>query len=117
MRVSAAFLFCFLAAGSAYATPQGDRMAYDATLKCAVANGLAKLDERDAGNAAGVTEYETKTRRSFDLAYTLGKKLGLTDKQVLKDLDASRDMEVPHMMRDRRYFLSTAATCKAMGLM
>lgn len=102
---------------SATASADGTRQAYDATLKCAVANGLAKLDERDAGHASGVAEYDTKTHRSFDLAYTLGAKIGLTDNQVLNDLNAAQNSELPRMMRDRSYYVDVVATCKAMGLM
>jgi hypothetical protein len=115
--VALSLSFLLMANEADAATAQGNRMAYDATLKCAVANGLAEQDERDAGHAAGAAEYETKTHRSFDLAYVLGAKVGLTDQQVLHDLDAAREIELSRMMRDRSYYLSTVSTCKAMGLM
>ncbi len=119
MRVIAALSLAFLLAahGSQAATAQGNRMAYDATLKCVTANGLAKLDERDAHHPDRMAEYETKTRRAFDLAYTLGAKAGLSDKQVLHDLHAAVDTELSHMMRNRDYYATVVATCKAMGLM
>jgi len=117
MRAAAAFLFCFLAVGAANATPQGDRMAYDATLKCAVANGLAELDEKGAGHTVKAADYEAKTHRSFDLAVTFGHKIGLSNSQIQHDLDAAKDTELPHMMKDQSYYLKAVATCKGLGLM
>lgn len=119
MRVIAALSLAFLLAahGSLAATAQGNRLAYDATLKCAVANGVAEIDEREARQPARAAEFETKSRRSFDLAYTLGAKVGLTDKQVLGDLNSARETELPRMMHDRNYYTGVVATCKAMGLM
>ncbi|MEI9994919.1 MAG: hypothetical protein WDM91_10020 [Rhizomicrobium sp.] len=99
------------------AAAHANRLAYDATLKCAVANGLASDDHHDAGDAAKADEYRTKARRSFDLAYKIGAKLGLADGQIARDLEFAQDSELPRMMRDRSYYLSTAATCKAVGLM
>jgi len=106
-----------LAEGTDDAVARSSRMAYDATLKCAVANGLASDDHHDAGDATKAAEYRAKARRSFDLAYQIGAKLGLSESQIARDLEFAQDSELPRMMRDRSYYLSTAATCKALGLM
>lgn len=99
------------------ATPGTNRNAYDVTLKCAVADGVAEGDERDLGHADKAADFEAKTQRAFNLAYTFGAKVGLTSGQVQHDLDMARDTELPRMIRDRNYYLSVVATCKAVGLM
>jgi len=99
------------------AVARSNKLAYDATLKCAVANGLASDDHHDAGDNAKAADYRAKARRSFDLAYQIGAKLGLSESQIAHDLEFAQDSELPRMMRDRTYYLSTAATCKALGLM
>jgi hypothetical protein len=96
---------------------RANRIAYDAAIKCAVANSLAGDDRHDAGDEAGATAYKSKSRRSFDLTYTLGEKLGYEQKQIAHDLDFAQLSEMPKMVRDRGYFLSSAATCKALHLM
>jgi hypothetical protein len=96
---------------------RANRIAYEATIKCAVANSLAGDDRHDAGDEAGATAYKDKSRRSFDLTYTLGGKLGYADERIKRDLDFAQLSEMPKMMRDHGYFLSTAANCKALHLM
>ena len=96
---------------------RANRIAYDAAIKCAVANSLAGDDRHDAGDEAGAAAYKSKSRRSFDLTYTLGGKLGYEQNQIAHDLDFAQLSEMPKMVRDRSYFMSTAATCKALHLM
>ena len=96
---------------------RGNQIAYDAAIKCAVANSLAGDDRHDAGDEAGAAAYKDKSRRSFDLTYTLGAKLGYAQDRIAHDLDFAQLSEMPKMVRDRGYFLSTAATCKALHLM
>jgi len=91
--------------------------AYDVALKCAVANGVAEQDEHDAGHPQRVVEFEQKSHRSFDLAVSLGGKIGLSNEQIQRDLDAAKDNELPRMMRDQSYYLGIVSTCKAVGLM
>lgn len=116
-------LYASLGVGSAVANSTEDavmranRIAYDATIKCAVANAVASDDRHDAGDEAGASDYQAKSRRSFDLTYQLGGKLGLGETQIAHDLDFAQLSELPKMMRDRKYFLSTVATCKALHLM
>jgi len=99
------------------AAARANRIAYDSAIKCAVANSLAGDDRHDAGDDAGATAYKAKSRRSFDLTYALGDKLGYSEKQIAHDLDFAQLSEMPKMMRDKSYFLKTAATCKALKLM
>ena len=99
------------------ANDASNRAAYDAVVKCVVAIGEAKLDERDAGRPTRAAEYETKTRRSYDLAFKIGAKLGLSGDQVQHDLDGAIDTELPRMMHNRSYYLDVVSTCKAIGLM
>lgn len=96
---------------------RANRIAYDAAIKCAVADSLAGDDRHDVGDEAGAAAYKDKSRRSFDLTYTLGDKLGYAQDRIRRDLDFAQLSEMPKMMRDRSYFMSTAATCKALHLM
>lgn len=93
------------------------RAAYEATLKCFVANGNAGAERLRAGDRAGAARYETSAKRSFDGAFKLGGVLGLTDQQVNDDLDTTQAAELPRMVKDRDYFIDAVATCKGLGLM
>jgi hypothetical protein len=93
------------------------RAAYEATLKCYIANGNAEGERRDAGDQAGAARYDASARRSFDDAFKLGGVLGLTDQQVNHDLDTTQAAELPRMVRNRDYFIDAVATCKGLGLM
>lgn len=93
------------------------RAAYQATLKCFVANGNALGERRAAGDQAGVARYDAGGKRSYDGAFKLGAALGLTDRQINRDLDATESSELPRMVKDRNYFIDTVATCKGLGLM
>jgi hypothetical protein len=121
--VAAALLtgFCAFAPASADSTDdavtRANRMAYDAAMKCFVANGYASDERRKAGDLAKSAAYGTKARASFDLAYAAGEKIGLSDDQISRDMDYAQETELPRFIRDQRYLLETAATCKALGLM
>ena len=119
MRVIAALSLAFLLAahGSQAATTQDTRAAYDAALKCFVANGNAEGERRDAHDAAGAARYDTTGKQSFDAAMKLGRMLGLTNRQLNRDLNAVQATELPRMVKDRAYFIDAVATCKGLGLM
>jgi hypothetical protein len=99
------------------AVTRANRLAYDSTLKCFVADGYASDERRKAGDAVKSAAYKAKARESFDLAYAAGEKIGLTDQKIGRDLDFAQETELPQFIRDQRYLLDTAATCKALGLM
>jgi hypothetical protein len=103
--------------GTDDAVARANRIAYEATIKCAVANAMASDDRHDAGDEAGAADYQAKSKRSFELTYQLGGKLGLGEKRIAHDLDFAQLSEMPKMVRDRKYFLSAVATCKALHLM
>ncbi len=122
-RLVAAMLTICLIGASCPAIAQDDaqaranRIAYDAARKCAVADILAADDRHDVGDAAKEEAYRAKSRVAFDAAYALGAKLGLTDKQIGRDMDFAQASELPHMLRDKAYFMQAAAMCKALSLM
>ncbi|MBI1262771.1 MAG: hypothetical protein GC184_13715 [Rhizobiales bacterium] len=99
------------------ATTQANRTAYSALMKCFVANGFANGERLDAGDAAKAAIYDRQARRSYDLAYTAGQKLGLSEEQVTRDINFVQATELPKMVRDQQYFISAVATCKALHLM
>lgn len=93
------------------------RAAYQAALKCFVANGEAGAERRTAGDQAGLARYDATAKQSFDGAVKLGRMLGLTNRQMNGDLDATQAKELPRMVGDRAYFIDAVATCKGLGLM
>ena len=99
------------------AVARATRMAYDSALKCFVADGYASDERRKAGDGEKSAAYRAKARVSFDLAYTAGGKIGLSDDQIGRDFDFALKTELPRFKGDTRYLLDTASTCKALGLM
>jgi hypothetical protein len=95
---------------------RANRMAYDSAQKCAVAGAIASDDRHKAGDDAKADAYRAKSKLSFNTAYALGERLGLSDEQVKRDLDFAQLTELPRMLGDENYYLSTVATCKALGL-
>lgn len=86
-------------------------------MKCFVANGHAMGGRERAGDSAKAAYYETKARQSFDTAVKLGNALGFTGLRINQDFGMVQARELPTIVKDESYFLSIAATCKAMGLM
>jgi hypothetical protein len=107
---------CFAAhaiAGSSADT----QAAYQAALKCYVANGEARAERLDAGDKAGAERYYASGQRSFDGALKLGRMLGFANRRLNHDIDGTQAKELPLMVRDRKYFISAVADCKGLGLM
>ncbi len=113
----AAILFNNSASAGDDAAAHTNRLAYDTAIRCFVADAYASDERRKVGDEVKADSYKAKSRESFDLAYTAGDKIGLTDKQVGRDLDFAQQTELPRLIRDQHYLLDTASTCKALGLM
>ena len=99
------------------ASVRGNQLAYDATMKCFIANGAASGERGDAGDAEAASRYERAARRSFDLAVQLGGKLGFSGGRINQDFGLAQARELPKLVADPAYNRSVAATCKALGLM
>lgn len=95
----------------------GNRIAYAAAMKCFVANAAAASDRKAAGDPAKAIVYEANAKRSFDAAVKIGRIMGLTNRQMNKDLDDASARELSRMVADNAYFRNAVATCKGMGLM
>ncbi len=93
------------------------RSAYEATLKCFIANGNARRERLNAGDQEGADRYDASGERSYDGAFKLGGVLGLSDEQINRDLKEAENKELPRMVKDRSYFIDAVATCKGLGLM
>ena len=102
---------------TADAVAKANQGAYEHAIRCFLANGYASDGRRKAGDAARATAYDTKARQSFDLAYAAGNRIGLNDTKIGRDLDYYQSIELPRFIRDEKYLLSVASTCKALGLM
>lgn len=112
-----------MAAGVASAQPAEDavaranRGAYDWTLKCFVLDSKASNDRERAGDLSKAADYNAKARKAFDMAYSAGARIGLSEAQVAHDLDYAQLHELPILVQDEGYFRRTAGTCKALGLL
>ena len=98
-------------------TQHGNRLAYDAAIKCFVANGYAMGVRQRAGDPDTAAIYKAKAHLSFDTALKLGGMLGLSNDHITEDLSSVQAQELPPMTKDEAYFENAAATCRAIGLM
>lgn len=99
------------------AVQRANRMAYDASMKCYIANGVARSDAQDNGKADLAASFDAKARQSFDTAVKLGGVLGYTGNHITQDFGLAETRELPKMVGDVAYFRAAASTCKALGLM
>lgn len=97
-------------------SPDTNRSAYTFAMKCFVANGIARGNSRDAGNAAQANDYEARARESFDVASKLGETLGYSGSRVSQDFGMAQTEEMPKMVRDKPYLSGSLAACKSAGL-
>jgi hypothetical protein len=108
---------CCLVSQTSAASDADTRAAYQAALKCLIANIEAEGERRDAGDQAGVARYKASGQRAFDGALKLGRMLGFGNPQLNNDLNSLESKELPLMVRDRQYFINAVAECKGLGLM
>ncbi|MDO9223609.1 MAG: hypothetical protein Q7U20_07845 [Caulobacter sp.] len=114
----AAFALCAGAAMAAGTTPAGgDREGYGYAMKCYVANSLTANSFEKRGDAAKAQQYNANAKRSFDVAWKLGRALGLSDRTINADLDQTEANELPTMMLVAGRYRDAVARCKALGLM
>jgi hypothetical protein len=106
-----------LAQSDPTATDRGNRLAYDASIKCFIANGVARSDAINAGKQSLADSFDSKARASFDTALKLGGVLGYSGTHINEDLGLAQANELPKMVKDISYFRDAASTCKALGLM
>jgi hypothetical protein len=92
-------------------------MAYQAAMKCYVTLAYASDQRRKAGDNGKSALYEAKARQSFDMAFRAGEKTGLNDDRINRDIDFVQKTELPKLIQDEKYFLATAAMCKAAGFL
>lgn len=105
------------ALGADDAVTKANRDAYTHAIRCFLANGYASDERRKVGDATKAATYDLQSRKSFDLAYAAGNKIGLSDARIGRDLDYYQSIELPRFIREAKYLLGVASTCKALGLM
>lgn len=98
-------------------TTDGNRRLYDNARRCFVVNANFVRAFEQAGDSANAALFEDKAHTAYDLAYAWAKELGLSQAQVSADIDATRDAELPRLMRDQAYLTASAKFCKEQGLM
>ena len=99
------------------AVQRANRMAYEASMKCFVANGVATGEREDAGDREAAARYERTARKSFNTAVKLGEALGYTGTRINQDFGLAQARELPKLATDGAYNRTTATTCRALGLM
>lgn len=98
-------------------TQRANKMAYDAAMKCFVANGHASGLQNEAGHPKQAERYTAGARTSFDAAQRLGKSLGYSSQRISDDIQTAQTRELLVMMRNDTYFREAVATCRALKLM
>lgn len=96
---------------------QATLAAYEAALKCFVANGYGRSIKRDAGDMAGASRYEASAAASWEAAHVIAVYWGYSESRLTADIDRTRERELPALVRDAGYLRSTIATCRGLGLM
>ncbi len=113
-----AFSVCLAGAASAEdAAMRANRSAYEAAIKCFIANGIVAGDKREDGDKVEQAVFEGKARESFEIANKAGAALGYTGSHINEDFGLAQASEMPRLVKDSGYFKRTAAICKGLGLM
>ncbi|MEJ0027701.1 MAG: hypothetical protein WDN01_16880 [Rhizomicrobium sp.] len=116
LPAACAFALCAgTAAAQDDAVTRANRMAYELAMKCYVANGVARGDNLDAGNAAYAKIFEADARKAFDIAVKLGNALGYSGSRQNQDFGMAEAQELARFVKDKAYLKQTLATCKAAG--
>ncbi len=98
------------------ANARSTRMAYDIAMKCFVANGVARGNNRDLGKTAEAAKYEANARQSFNAASNLGDKLGYSGTRINQDFGMAQADQLPKLVKDAAYLERTLAMCGSAGL-
>ena len=117
MRWFIAAALTLFARSSAIASDQDTRHAYDAALRCYVANGEVYSAFKRNGDTANAALFDKKAHTAYDLAYSYGGMLGFSRQKIAADLQEATDTELPKLIADSSYLTSTAKDCKYWGMM
>jgi len=91
--------------------------AYEAAIKCFVANGYGRSIKRDAGDTAAAQRYEDAAAASWQAAHVIAMSWSYPETRLTRDIDRARERELPVLVLDAAYLRSTVATCRGLGLM
>jgi hypothetical protein len=105
------------AAASASRPNPTTQAAYEAAIKCFVANGYGRRLKRDAGDMEAASRYEASAAASWEAAHVIAVSWNYPESRLTNDIDRTRERELPLMVRDAAYLRSTVATCRGLGLM
>jgi gas vesicle protein len=105
------------AAQSAPASERGNRLAYDHSIRCFIANLYLAGEAQERGDPAQAERSERQGQRAFDGAKRLGAIIGKTNAQMTADFDAAEARELPKLVRDSAYRSTVNGVCQRLGLM
>lgn len=97
--------------------PYANRKAYDYAMRCMVAGGVARSDQRYNPKGRDSVAIKAGMRRAYDALYRIGGILGITQADISADFEAYSRLESRRMIGDDAYFQQTRADCKKLGLM
>ena len=119
MKKASIFFGAFLCVSAtvASASSQDVRGAYDAALKCFVANGYLKGTFEKSGDSANASLFDARAHKAFDLAFSYGDMLHLSQQQVKADISRTSDPELRKLLTDGSYLTVIAKDCKYWGMM
>ncbi|MDQ0462960.1 hypothetical protein QO010_000708 [Caulobacter ginsengisoli] len=90
---------------------------YAVARQCYVANVFASDEFERRGDQAKAALYMSQAKRAFAFAKYQGRALGLSEKAIGDDLDATEASETKPMLSEPGYFAKMVAVCKAAGFM
>lgn len=104
-------------AGASEASQQDMNRAYQAALKCFVANGHVEASFKESGDTANERLFNNRAEKAFKLAYLWGGMAHLSQERIKSDLNQAEDTELRKLLRDGSYLTTVAKECKQWGMM
>lgn len=98
------------------AVARANRSAYQLTMKCFVAEGVARGYDLHVGDTARADALERRARVSFDTAMKLGDELGYSGTRMNEDLGLTQSAEVLKFDHDINYLKAQIAKCESAGI-
>lgn len=105
------------AAGNSAAVTDTYRQLYGASLKCLMANWVARDERRAAGDVAKAAGYDRKAEEVFRTAYLGGSKIGKSQEEVTADIQSANSSERSRMAGDVAYLRQVASACRELDMM
>ncbi|WP_426030930.1 hypothetical protein [Caulobacter sp. DWP3-1-3b2] len=94
-----------------------NRGPYNTAVRCFAAAAYVRHLQTNVGNTAAADALEERAKQAWGVSFILGKAIGISQDEVKRDLDATKDTQLPRFAQDTAYLKSSVAACKAADLM